>query len=625
MPTPSCRRLLLLCCALLVAVTGGLVPLPASAAEPAKLVLVLDSSGSMKTKVGGESKISIAKASLRSVVATLPADAPVGLRVYGATVFDRSDEGACTDSQLVVPIGTGNRSQLSEEIARYKPYGETPISYSLRQAARDLGSEGRRTILLVSDGEETCAADPCATAAAIAKAGVDVKIDVVGLAVAGRTRSQLQCVASRGNGTYYDADSREDLEDSLDKLSTRAFRPFRLTGTPVKGSTTKSAAPQLGPGQYLDSFPGRTRALYYRVPRSVPASTLHLGFTAQSPGSVNTAWLRFYDAEGAECDSGLAQSIAIGGRAPVVSGEVNSWRTNPDSPCNDDDELLAEVKAASGNLAGTKFELLVSEEPPVVDDRDLPPAATSTTWQKMTPAARAGKPPVPGSSLSDAPVLSPGTYTTSILTGETQVFAVQADWGQRVQAQVVVAPRRGALARTLGVSDSLDLQVLGAGRGQYERALAARLPNRSYSFASDETRYRVSAATPSITYLNRTQFDSVSYAAVPGPQYLVLNQSRRPDREAFLVPITLVVKVIGTAGQGRPEYAATATPIPTPTPTPDPSAAPSSPGPTTAPPPPSTGGVALPVVAAVAAGALVLGGAAVGLAAWLRGRRRASR
>jgi len=34
--------------------------------------------------------------------------------------------------------------------------------------------------VLVSDGEETCRADPCDTAAAIAHQGIDLRIDVIG-------------------------------------------------------------------------------------------------------------------------------------------------------------------------------------------------------------------------------------------------------------------------------------------------------------------------------------------------------------------------------------------------------------------------------------------------------------
>ena len=619
---PRTRRLL----RCLVGVLGLLLvatacwPAPtASAAEPARLVMVLDSSGSMEEKVGGSTKIAIAKDSLRAVVRKLPADAPVGLRVYGATVFDRDDEGACTDSQLVVPIGTGNRAALTDEIAQYEPYGETPISYSLQQAADDLGAEGKRTILLVSDGEETCDADPCATAAKIADAGVDVKIDVVGLAVSGATRSQLQCVARRGNGTYYDADSRDDLENSLDKLATRAFRPFRLTGTPVEGSTKRSSAPVVVPGQYVDALPGRKKPVYYELPRTTPGSTLHLGFTARPVGTVPAASLRLYQPDGTECDSTVALAIAGGGSSPVVTGEVSSWKSDEDSPCNTAGSLLASVEAANDELIGAPFELLVGEEPPLGDDRSLPPADDEVRWRPMKPAKAALEPPVPGTSISDAPVLAPGTYRTTILSGETQVFAVAADWGQRVQVDVVIPPRRGALARALSVQDSLDLQLLGAGRGQYLNLQTKGLPPRSFTLVDDTQRYEVAGSTPTITYLNRSQFGAEQYAAVPGPQYAVLNMRGRQDKP-FLVPYTLVVSVIGTAGEGRPEYVA-ASPSPTPEP-----ASPTPVPPVSTPPVTSSGsGVPLPVVVGVAAGTLVLGAAGAGLALWLRRRRRPAR
>ena len=583
----------------------SLGPTPAYAAPEPKLVLVLDSSGSMKERVGGQTKIAIAKAALNTVVGKLPPSALVGLRVYGATVFDKSDAGACTDSQLVVPIGNQNRDALRAEIGKYKPYGETPISHSLKEAAADLGGEGRRTILLVSDGEETCDVDPCVTAEALADQGIDLKIDVIGLAVRGRARDQLRCIADRGDGTYYDADSREEIEESLDKLSTRAFRPFRLTGTPIEGATKRARAPEAAPGQYVDRFPGRDEPLYYRIPRTMPDSTLRVGFTARPQGTVFVSSVKLYDAEGHECGWGLGSAIGGGGSSPLMSGETDSWRRDADDPCNSDDELLAEI-THSDDLAGERFELLVSEEPPVVDDRDLPPAEGTITWQRRA-APKATRPPVAGTSLSDAPTLSAGAYRASILTGETQVFAVPADWGQRVQVQVVVPPRTGALARVLDVSDSLNLQLIGSMRGQYVNLRVRGLPERSYTFINDDLTYRTAATSPTIRYLNRTESGSESSAAAPGPQYAVLNMSAGDER-AFLVPYTLIIQVVGTAGTGRPEYESSGTPTPTPTPSaiPPPSAEP-TPVPS---PPPATGsgGVPVPVVIAIGVGALLLGG-----------------
>jgi Ca-activated chloride channel family protein len=280
------------------------------------------------------------------------------------------------------------------------------------------------------------------------------------------------------------------------------------------------------------------------------------------------------------------------------------------------------VAPASDDLVGSKFELLIGEEPPLSDDRDLPPAATSTRWQAVKPAKVAQKPPVPGTSLSDAPVLVDGTYQTTILTGETQVFGVNADWGQRVQVDVVVAPRRGALARALDVSDTLDLQLLGAGRGRYANLQVPGLPDRSYGMADDAKRYRFAASTPTIRYTNRSQPGAVSYASVPGTQQVVLNMSSR-QKKPFLVPYTLVVKVVGTAGSGKPDYVQAATPTPTPTPEPTtvapPTTQPPVPPPTDA---PSTG-VPMAMVVGLAVGTLALGAVGAVVIGSLRRRRRA--
>lgn len=129
------RRLLaLISCTLLAATL--LAPAPAAHADPAsKMMLVMDSSGSMKEKLpGGQRRIQAAKQALNTVIGSLPGNQAVGLRVYGAEVFDKSEKGACTDSQRVVDLGTDNRGALTQAVKQYKPYGETPIGYALQQA-----------------------------------------------------------------------------------------------------------------------------------------------------------------------------------------------------------------------------------------------------------------------------------------------------------------------------------------------------------------------------------------------------------------------------------------------------------------------------------------------------------
>lgn len=581
-------------------------PRPAAAATEGRLVMVLDSSGSMADKIDGGSKIAVAKRALNTVVDHLPDDAQVGLRVYGANVDDENDPAACTDSELVVPIGAGNKEALRTQIARYRPLGETPISYSLKEAAKDLGGSGRRTVVLVSDGRESCGGDPCVTAANLAAQGVDLKFDVIGLAVSGATRSQLQCIADRGRGTYYDAKNARQIEDSLDQLATRAYRPFQLTGDPVEGNEDQAKAPEVRPGQYLDRLAGRqNRKIWYRIPRTASGSTIHVGVTARSTGNGSSMMVNLAAPDDSYCSFDSPQDYQ-----GLVSGAASSYKADPDSVCNTADHLLVSVSPSS-QLVGASFELVVIEEPPLASDRDLPPYE-KPAWQPM-PSTAAGPAPVPGLSLSDAPVLTSGSYRSSVLTGETQVFAVDLDWGQRLQVQTVVAPRRGALARELGGGDKLSLGVVGADRDTYVLLRATNQP-RDVDFGQDEEAAVQSAATPAIRYLDRTDFDAQP-GELPGRTYVVVTMNRFAHDTAFLVPYTLKVAVSGTAGDGAPAYLGAGSASPSATAAPTPSVLPSEP-------PAASSGVSLAAAVGIGVGALVLGAASTGVALAVRRRRR---
>ena len=130
---------------------------------PGKLLLMLDASGSMKAKdPSGLTKIEAAKKALTGVVGALPDTAQVGLRVYGATVDGKGKPtpAACADTQLIHPIAALDKPKLTSTIAAIKALGETPIAHSLTEALTDLGTEGKRNIVLVSDGEESCVPTP---------------------------------------------------------------------------------------------------------------------------------------------------------------------------------------------------------------------------------------------------------------------------------------------------------------------------------------------------------------------------------------------------------------------------------------------------------------------------------
>jgi Ca-activated chloride channel homolog len=558
-------------------------PISTAQADPepgdnGKLVLVLDSSGSMKEPAGdGQTKIVAARTALTRVVNKLPAGAQVGLRVYGATVFKRSQPGACTDTQLTVPIGTDNRPQLRTAIAKYKPYGETPIAYSLQQAAKDLGPTGQRTIVLVSDGEATCAPEPCEVAKSIAKQGIDLKIDVVGFRVGAKARSQLQCVAREGRGDYYDADSTTDLEAGLDRLSTRAFRPFRISGTPVHGGPQQEGAPVLAPGHYSDTFGADDTAKYYQIKRTIAGSTLRAGVSFRRPSGgsfVLQTEVKLKTIGGKQC--GWSYPRAFEGDEGLATGTAASW-SNYQKECANDDQLVLTVNPGKDfrELRGIPYELRIDEEPPVADTTNLPAAANSPTWVAMP-----GSTPrdiVPGSSFPDAPLLEPGSYKTTLMPGELQLYKIKADWGQRIQAQVTVPQLGGATVEAIDGIRYIDTAVISPmGEDVYD-VFAKNTPTSSGRRGVLTKQGIVHAiSTKEIRYLNRNGANnSDTGTSTPGEYYIAVSLTRKDNDKAFTIPMTLTVDLQGTAGVGKPQYVNGATPVSgdsvTPTPTADPS------------------------------------------------------
>lgn len=233
---------------------------PAAAQSPPagtpKILLAFDASGSMAADDGaGTPKIDAAQDAAVDLLGSLPPSTKVGLRVFGGTKPSRPIGPACRDSSLVLPIGPLDRAQAEQQIRSFKAKGRTPIAYALERAAEDLGTSGPRTIILVSDGKDTCQPpSPCQVAQRIAKGGVEMRIQAIGFNVDRSARRELQCIAKAGGGVYTDADNAATLKEQLRVLSTRALRQYVPRGKPVRGGPTARQATTLVPGRYVDGM-----------------------------------------------------------------------------------------------------------------------------------------------------------------------------------------------------------------------------------------------------------------------------------------------------------------------------------------------------------------------------------
>jgi hypothetical protein len=206
----------------ILALVGSIAAAPAAAETGHSVLIVFDASGSMNARLPeGRSRLEAAKAAVGDFVATLAPDIRLALRAYGHQ--SNPDKKNCQDSELVAgfaPAAEGKRTLL-DKVAGLQARGYTPITLSLKLAAEDIAKEptAERTVVLVSDGRETCAADPCVAAKALAAADAKLVIHTIGLGVDAAARGQLQCIANMARGTYFDARSQAELAATISKAA----------------------------------------------------------------------------------------------------------------------------------------------------------------------------------------------------------------------------------------------------------------------------------------------------------------------------------------------------------------------------------------------------------------------
>ncbi|MFQ5527639.1 MAG: VWA domain-containing protein [Thermoanaerobaculia bacterium] len=196
-------------------IAAGLA-LPANSQEtepPAPLLLILDASGSMWGQIQGENKIVIARRVVGSLVDDLTDDQEIGLIAYG-----HRREGDCNDIETVLPTAALDRDGFKSTVNGLNPKGKTPITKSVKQALAMVEESGAATtVILVSDGLETCGADPCAAVKLARDQGLDFVMHVVGFDVAGEDTSSLQCAAQAGEGLFLSAENAAELGDALER------------------------------------------------------------------------------------------------------------------------------------------------------------------------------------------------------------------------------------------------------------------------------------------------------------------------------------------------------------------------------------------------------------------------
>ncbi|WP_170162096.1 vWA domain-containing protein [Paracoccus siganidrum] len=191
--------------------TLATLSLPSIVSAAEDVVIVYDGSGSMWGQIDGVAKVEIAREVIGDLIATWPEDAKVGLMAYG-----HRREGDCSDIETLIAPGPLDRSAFVSTVNGVTPRGRTPLTESVRQAAELLSyRDTQATVILISDGLETCQADPCALSAELAQQGVNFTAHVVGFDLTEEEHAGLACIAENTGGVFVPAQDANDLRDAL--------------------------------------------------------------------------------------------------------------------------------------------------------------------------------------------------------------------------------------------------------------------------------------------------------------------------------------------------------------------------------------------------------------------------
>jgi len=202
-----------------------------------RLELILDASGSMWGQVGGRAKIDIAKDVIAQVIEKLPDDIEVALRIYGHRIGP-GKPGACEDSELVAPLAKIDKRRLLERVRTIRALGTTPIAYSLRQVAQDLGgAAGEKVVILVTDGKEECGGSPSTAVSELLAKGLKVQVNVVGFALPDEaTKWEVQRIAELSGGRFFDATDARALRGAIEQALAAPYDVLDVAETKVVGS-----------------------------------------------------------------------------------------------------------------------------------------------------------------------------------------------------------------------------------------------------------------------------------------------------------------------------------------------------------------------------------------------------
>ena len=187
------------------------------------ILVLMDASGSMNSKLGGKTKMELAKASIAGFVKQIPKEANVSLIAYGhvGSSADSDKAKSCSAVESLYPLSSYQAENFTKSLNSFQASGWTPLAGAINEAQKILqaypSEDYENLIYMVSDGVETCDGDPVAAAKQLQSQNIKAKVNIIGFDVDNEGQKQLKQVADSGGGEYVTVDDPADLEVQITK------------------------------------------------------------------------------------------------------------------------------------------------------------------------------------------------------------------------------------------------------------------------------------------------------------------------------------------------------------------------------------------------------------------------
>ena len=170
--------------------------------------MVVDGSGSMKEPFpGARSRIAAARDAVSLVVDNLHHEIVTGLVSF-------TD---CGETSTPEKYTYRERPKLLARVRGLSPSRQTSLANSIRRAGNAAKSVGPATVVVVSDGDDTCGGDPCGVARALKSRKPLLKINVLDLSDTGS--AALQCVADVSGGRVFVPGTAAQMNEELQEAT----------------------------------------------------------------------------------------------------------------------------------------------------------------------------------------------------------------------------------------------------------------------------------------------------------------------------------------------------------------------------------------------------------------------